>query len=420
MPVDPIWRKEAEKALAKAAARANTPLPNPAPFKRPLSNGAHPDPPRQEPPDEEGPLGPEPPPHDGLQAQSTRADGPPRVPVIKSSAEFVHGFVPPEYVVVGILQRRFFYSLTGQTGAGKTALMLLLAACVALGQDFAGRITKAVRVLYLAAENADDVRMRWIALAQCMGFDIAAIEVFFVEGKFTLSQSVRQLRAGAERQGGEFGLVIVDTGPVFFEGSDENANKQAGDHARLLRSLVDVVPGGPCVIANCHPVKNANEDNLLPRGGGAFLAEVDGNLTAAKTDSVVELHWQGKFRGPDFAATNFMIETKTHQDLKDSDGRLIPTVIARAISDQTKEEMKAAAVSDQDAVLRILKDKRNASQADIALAMGWKYHDGKPNKSRAARCLKALVKDKLIRETRAGRYQVTTKGDKVLGGKSDA
>ena len=207
---------------------------------------------------------------------------PPVKVIIKSSREFVAGFVPPEYVVVGLLQRRFFYSLTGQTGAGKTALMLLLAACAARGKRFAGRITKPIRVLYLAAENADDVRMRWIAFAQNMDFDIDAIEVYFVEGRFSLSQSLQALRAEAERHGGEFGLVIVDTGPTFFEGKEENENKQLGDHARMLRSLIDAVPGGPCVVANCHPTKNAQPDQLIPRGGGAFLAEADGNLTAAK------------------------------------------------------------------------------------------------------------------------------------------
>jgi hypothetical protein len=34
---------------------------------------------------------------------------------------------------------------------------------------------------------------------------------------------------------------------------------------------------------------------------GAFLAEIDGNLIYKKDDSAIELHWQGKFRGPDFA-----------------------------------------------------------------------------------------------------------------------
>jgi hypothetical protein len=352
--------------------------------------------------------------------QSELASPPLAQPVIKSSAEFVKGFVPPEYVVVGLLQRRFFYSLTGQTGAGKTAIMLVLAACTALGILFAGRETKKIRVLYLAAENADDVRMRWIALAQHMDFDVDGIEVYFVEGRFTISKSLNLLRAQAERHGGEFGLVVIDTGPTFFEGKEENENKQLGDHARLLRSLVDVIPGGPCVIANCHPTKAAADDNLLPRGGGAFTAEVDGNLTAAKTDSTVELHWQGKFRGPDFAPTHFLVSTVTHQGLKDGDGRLIPTVIAEHISDQARDDIAAAARSNEVAVLEIIDANPAASQATIAAAMGWKLYSGEPHKTKAARFLKTLIGAKLVKESRrTGRYTLTPEGEKMLKGEAD-
>ena len=346
------------------------------------------------------------------------AQSPPKL-FIKSSKEFVAGFVPLEYVVVGLLQRRFFYSLTGQTGAGKTAIMLLLSAHVALGRPFADRETKPVRVLYLAAENADDVRMRWIAFAQNVDFDVDAIDVFFVEGRFSLSKSLRLLRAEAERYGGEFGMVVVDTGPTFFEGKDENENKQLGDHARMLRSLINVIPGGPCVVANCHPTKNAQPDQLIPRGGGAFLAEVDGNLTAAKTDSTVELHWQGKFRGPDFAPMFFLVSTVTHQDLKDSDGRLIPTVIAEHISDQAQEDIAAAARQNENAVLAFIATNPTASQASIATAMGWKLYSGVPNRMKAGRCIKALIKAKLIKITRAGRYKLTPEGEKALKGEAE-
>jgi hypothetical protein len=334
--------------------------------------------------------------------------------IIKSSKEFVAGFVPPEYVVVGLLQRRFFYALTGQTGAGKTAIMLLLSACAALGRSFAGHDTKTIRVLYLAAENADDVRMRWIAFAQQMDFDINTIEVYFVEGRFLLSKSMQLLHEEAERRGGEFGLVVVDTGPTFFEGAEENDNKQLGDHARMLRSLIDTVPGGPCVVANCHPTKNAQADQLLPRGGGAYLAEIDGNLTAAKTDSTVELHWQGKFRGPDFAPMYFLIRTVTHQDLKDLDGRLLPTVIAEHIGDQARDDITAAAQRDEDMVLAYVNANSSASMSSIATAMGWKLYSGEPNKMKAHRCIKELLKAKLIKKTRAGRYKLTPAGKAEL------
>jgi hypothetical protein len=371
---------------------------------------------RQVPPDEKGPLGPDPPPQDRSQEQSTRADGPPRVPVIKSSTEFIAGFIPPDYVLDGVLQQGFLYSLTGQTGAGKTAIMLSLTASVAEGALFAGRETKRLRVLYLAAENPEDVRMRWIALAQCAGFDKDTIEVYFIEGCFKISQMIAALTAKAQMRGGDFGLVVVDTSPAFFEGDDENSRSQMGKHARMMRSLINVIPGKPCVVANCHPVKNPTVENLVPAGGGSFLNEVDGNLTAAKTDSTVELHWGGKFRGPDFAAMHFLIRTVTHQDLKDSWGRLIPTVIAEHISDQAKEDIAAAAELDQNKVLAFIKLNPTASQSSIANAMGWRYHTGEPNKSRAARCLKALVEDKLLKATRRGRYLLTKEGEAVLVG----
>jgi len=260
-----------------------------------------------------------------------------RKPLIKSSRDFVAEFVPPDYRVDGLLQEGFLYSLTGATGAGKTAITLRLAASTAIGAVFAGRETKKCRVLYLAAENPDDVRMRWIALAQHMDFAIDEIEVYFIEGVFKISQMADALATETKRLGGEFGMLIVDTGPVFYEGDDEDNRTQQGHHAVMLRGLIDIIPGKPTVIVNCHPTKNALADNLIPAGGGNFLNQVDGNLTASKTDSAVELHWQGKFRGVEFAPMHFMLKTVTHERLKDTKGRLIPTVICTWMNENTKE-----------------------------------------------------------------------------------
>jgi len=58
-------------------------------------------------------------------------------------------------------------------------------------------------------------------------------------------------------------LVVVDTSAAYYEGDDENANVQMGIHARRLRALVGL-PGEPCVLVACHPVKNATPDNMVP------------------------------------------------------------------------------------------------------------------------------------------------------------
>jgi hypothetical protein len=342
-------------------------------------------------------------------------DAPPKLsgPIIKSSGEFIKGFVPPDYVLDGVLVRSFLYSLTGQTGSGKTCVTLRLAASVALGQMFAGRGTEKCRVLYAAAENPVDVMMRWTALAQHMGFDPDEIEVYFASGAFSLKEKAAQLQAEAQAIGGRFGLVIVDTGPVFFEGEDENNRKQMGDHARLMRNLIEVIPGRPCVVVNGHPVKNATADNLLPAGGGTFLNEVDGNLTCAKRESLSEVHWQGKFRGVEFAPMAFLIKTVTHQDLKDKKGRLMPTVICEHVGEQGQEEIKAAGLRDEDEVLRLVDGDPKITQPDIARALGWKLHNGEPNKVKAARVLQELIKLKLIKLSRR-RHLLTEEGKKAL------
>jgi hypothetical protein len=334
--------------------------------------------------------------------------------LLQSSREFVAKYVPLDYLIDGLILEAFLYSLTGATGSGKTTIALRLAASVALGILFANRITKKRRVLYLAAENPEDIRMRWIALAQQMDFDPDTIEVYFVEGVFKISQMAGRLKEEAAELGGEFGLVIVDTSPVFYEGDEENNRTQQGKHAEMLRGLIDIIPGRPAIVANCHPVKNATPDNLLPAGGGNFLNSVDANLTAAKTDSTTELHWQGKFRGPDFAPLHFMLRTVTHERLVTSNGRLIPTVVCDWISDTAKEEIAKQKLRDEDLILAAIDADPKASLASLALKMKWTLYSGEPNKMRVSRVVRALKGAKLVAETRAGKYRLTEEGRRVL------
>jgi hypothetical protein len=105
----------------------------------------------------------------------------------------------------------------------------------------------------------------------------------------------------------------------------------------------------------------------------------------------------------------------THQRLKDSDGRLIPTVIAEHISDQAQEDMAATARLDENKVLGFIWTHKDASYASIAVFMDWKLYSGKPHKMKAKRCVDSLIKAKLIKSTRVGNYRVTPEGKKVLG-----
>ena len=332
---------------------------------------------------------------------------------ILSSAEFIKGFVPPDYLIVGILQRRFIYSFTGRTGSGKTAVGLLIAALVAIGNGLGKHVVKKGRVLYLAGENPDDARMRWLAMAEQMGFDINTIEVWFRPGVFKISELSDRVAEEVTKIGG-VSLVIVDTGPAFFEGNEENSNVQLGGHARRLREILTTLPGGPAVLVNCHPTKNADDDNLVPRGGGAFLAEVDGNLTCWKENETVEVHWQGKFRGPEFAPLSFRLRTLTCGALRDSEGRSIPTVVASHLSESGLEEIAARNRHNEDKLLTVIAANPGCSLAKLATLARWITKDGAPYKMLAKRIVDSLERQKLVINDKRDGIQITEKGRKCI------
>jgi RecA-family ATPase len=192
--------------------------------------------------------------------------------LLLSSAAFTKSFTPPDFLIEGILCRQYIYALTGHPGRGKTAVALLLAGLVGEGRRLGNLDVDKGCVLILAGENPTDSKMRWIALGQQMDFDVETADVHFIEGTFKISEKLDAIHREVEALGG-VDFVIVDSSAAYFEGDDENDNTQAGNHARLLRELT-TLKGGPCVLVLCHPPKGAGEENLQPRGGGSFLAEV--------------------------------------------------------------------------------------------------------------------------------------------------
>ena len=331
----------------------------------------------------------------------------PSGPRLLSSGAFIEGFMPPDYLVDGILQRRFIYSMTGRTGEGKTSVCLRLAAHVAEGLALNGGAVSKGRVLYLAGENPDDIRMRWIALIERMGLDENAVDVDFIDGRFSLSEIPDHIIAAANEK--QYALVVVDTSAAFSQSADENDNVEQGEHARTLRGLIDRLPGGPTILTCCHPPKNATDDNLQPRGGGAFIAEFDGNLTCRRTETATEVHHQGKFRGPDFAPMHFILEGVTTARLKDSRGNQVWTVFANPASEQDKEEISRALKSDATAIMVVIRDQPGVSLADIARRMSWHNRQMLPDKSKAQRRIRALEKKRLV-ERDDDALELTAKG----------
>ena len=334
-----------------------------------------------------------------------------------TSADFITDFVPPDYLIDGIVQLRFIYSLTAPTGAGKTSVVMRVAAHVATGRPLNRHEVVQGKVLFLAGENPDDVRMRWIKLADDMEIAPDTDQIFWIAGVYKLTdEQVHRRIDEATTEHGPFALVVVDTSAAYFEGEDENSNTQAGNHARMLRTLTQIA-GGPAVIVTCHPTKTPNSDNLVPRGGGAFLAEVDGNFVCVGRPGsrVVDLHWHGKLRGPGFEPIAFELMAGTTDRLKDRRGKPIWTVTARPITDAEREAADDVERGRDHELLVSMLDTPDLSLAERARCLGWLTKDGNPYKSLVNRTLARLGDRGLANKPKSGsgRWTLTHAGKRA-------
>jgi AAA domain len=338
------------------------------------------------------------------------------LPKILSKAEFMAQLTLPDFLVDGLLQRRFMYALTGQTGHAKTAVALLIAQLVSSTDKNAMLGTRRVgkgRVIYFVGENPEDVRYRVVGSDAQRSDEPERDNIWFVPGIFDIGAMIETLKADCERNG-EPALIIVDTSAAYFPGNEELSNTQMGTYARALR-LLTTLPGGPCVLVLCHPIKHVTEPSqLLPRGGGAYLAEMDGNLTLWRlAEDVVELH-HTKIRGPGFQAISFKLEAVTSTKLMDKSGRPFSTVRAVVITQREEEERIDQDEQDEDHVLAAMLAKppeHGGSFATWAQDVGWVTPQGEPYKKKVERIITKLSsgKPKLTLKKRT-RWLLTEEG----------
>ncbi len=248
---------------------------------------------------------------------------------IDSSEEFLADLEPLEYLIDGLLPIGVTYSLTGYAGHGKTTLALQFALSVAMGEDFAMRPTNQGDVLILAGENPYNVKWQYAAALAARGVTAKDVPIHFVQGRFSIKQMGAVLREKMNAMP-NLKLVIVDSLQAFFEGDNDNDNTQMVEMAHSVRAIVETKTK-PALVVIAHPAGKApSKDSLVPRGGGAFLNEIDGNLTVWSQDSSQQtLHHSQKFRGAGFDPIEFIMQVHEFDHLHDVDGVPLKLPVSR-------------------------------------------------------------------------------------------
>jgi hypothetical protein len=349
--------------------------------------------------------------------------------IVLTLPEFLATIKKPDYLVDGLFRRGYFYSLTAMTGGGKTAVALRVAVAVADPQRrwkmFGPHEVEHGRVVYITRENPEEVKERLIGMAERMGFIAEELANTFlvIDSVSDIAKSFERIKSEIAAFG-DVALIIIDTSAAVFVGESENDPIEMLKHAKTQRSLTEL-PGRPCVIALNHPIKRPTApDQLLPRGGSGYLNEVDGNFILwAHDDRLSDFHWTGKLRGPDFEKITFHMTTVLTPALTDAKGRLIPTVMARFLTEADIAENEDKAKFQEDRLLKVIAANPKGSLADWATACGWVSQGkdgqpGQPYKMLASRVQKRLKAAKWI--TQQGReWVLTAAGKKMIGAQND-
>lgn len=335
----------------------------------------------------------------------------PQLRVIPGS-KFVAAFPPLEHVIDGLLPRKRVISYTSHTGSGKTAIGTLMELSIAAGVPFAGRdtVVGGGRVLALVGESPEDKAMRLAAQAAHMGLGADVLDrILIVPDVIDLEARFGAVEQIVQRYG-SVAAVTIDTAAAYFPADNENDNVAMRRYAASFRWYTDL-PGDPAVLVLAHPSKSATKDNLEPRGGGAFLAEVDGNLTGWKEDALVTLHHHTrKWRFPTFDPVTFELRPAQLDAFTDRKGRPVQSVIAVPAADERIEQIQEKHGSDQDVLLKAMQRNPNASLRALAMGCGWVTAAGKPLSSRVERVAHALKAPGLTSQDRKGTWFLTPKG----------
>lgn len=321
--------------------------------------------------------------------------------------DFLADVEEPKWVIEGIVQQGYLYALTAPTNHGKTAVSLVMAMCIAAGRPFADCSVTAGGVLILCGENQDGFRLRMLATMAAL--DIAPEEIAGRCWVYPQAGGLLGLLSGLKEDAAkmcDLTFVLVDTSVSFFDGTDENDNVAALTHALALRDLTRL-PGNPAVMANCHPTGSAAKESCVPRGGSAFLNEIDTNLTVWADAETSELHWTRKKRGPDFDPIFFEYSAKTLEQF----GRKVPTVVALPITEEREGEIRTKKREEENRVLYEMHRSTDWSFSEMCQLVSFVSSTGKPLKSRLHRVLTRLKEEGLVNKNRRKNWHLTKAGE---------
>lgn len=179
-------------------------------------------------------------------------------------------------LVEGLMERQQMTVVYGQSGAGKTFVVLDIAYRVSLGLDWHGHKTRQCAVIYIAAESPRSIRFRMKALGDAHGASDSFFLVPAVVNLFDRKADLKPLIDKIADLKVDVGLIVVDTLARTMIGGNENSTQ---DMSQLVANGDILRDRFRCNVLWVH--HTGKDESRGARGSSALRAATDTEIEIA-------------------------------------------------------------------------------------------------------------------------------------------
>lgn len=221
------------------------------------------------------------------------------------TADDIRQLPPIRWLVREVLPDTGVAAVYGQSGSGKSFLVLDLAAAIAGGREWFGRKVRQTNVVYVCLEGEGGLRQRQEAWEQRNGAAMPAGFRSLLE-PFSLAATgdVEALAAAVCEEVGKGAVVVLDTLNRAAAGVDENSSKEMGAviaSAKRLQSLI----GGLVLLVH----HSGKDETRGPRGHSSLVAALDASVEVKRSGPRREWQVRKSKDGRDDFGEAFLLET---------------------------------------------------------------------------------------------------------------
>ena len=333
---------------------------------------------------------------DDLTVVPQQPPKPPRFEIV-SLTDFSAGS-PPEWIVKHWIARAGLGIIYGESGAGKSFIMLDLAMHIATGRPWNAKRVRQGRVVYICAEGQAGFRNRVRAYCQQHEIDPATVQIGVISDVPNLLLQDHQLLSERVNAWGGADVVIIDTLAQTTPGSNENSSEDMGKALSHIRAMHSAT--GAMMLLVHHAGKDLTRG---ARGWSGIKAAADSEIEITRDGDQRQVRVSKQKDGEDGLGLHFVLREVALGF--DSDGDAITSCIVEYVDPPAQGKAREPGgtwpVMVWRAVLEMHELTGDGADREAVLQRAIDQMPRDPDKDRrrenARRALEGLVKGEWVR-----------------------